>query len=96
MATKLRAVDPTERKAAAPKSLAEAVASDEMTLLVALRDKLAREIDKGAVPAHALRGVVSEIRDLDRSIRALEVRERGDDITDATRLPDEAFDAASV
>lgn len=94
--TKLRAVASDERKAAQPKSLVEAVASDEMTLLVTLRAKLASEIDKGAVPAHALRGVVSEIRDLDRSIRALEVRTDGDDITDATRVPDEAFDAASV
>lgn len=95
MTTKLRAVAQDERKTV-PKSLAEAVTSDQMTLLVALRDKLAREIDKGAVPAHALRGVVSEIRDLDRSIRALEVRTDGDDITEATGAPDVAFDAASV
>ena len=96
MASKLRAVDPDERKASAPASLAEAVASDEMTLLVALRAKLAKEIDKGAVPPHALRGIVSEIRDLDRSIRALEVREDGDELTDATRVPDAPFDASAV
>lgn len=96
MASKLRAVDPSERKAPKPTTLAEAVTADQMTLLVALRAKLASEIDKGAVPAHALRGVVSEIRDLDRTIRALEIREDGDDITDATRLPDEALDASSL
>lgn len=96
MATKLRAVDPAERKASKPLTVLESGQQDEKTQLVTLRDLLAREIDKGAVPAHALRGVVSEIRDLDRSIRALEVRDDGDDITDATRVPDEAFDAASV
>jgi hypothetical protein len=95
MATKLRAVDPDERKAEAPKSLAEAVDSDEMTLLVALRAKLASSIDKGDVPTHAMRGYIIEIRDLDRSIRALEVRTDGDDITDATRVPDEAYDPAA-
>lgn len=95
MPAKLRAVDKNERGKAKPKTILEAVQADEMTALVALRDQLAREIDKG-VPAHALRGLVAEIRDLDRSIRALEVREDGDDITEATRLPDAAFDSASL
>jgi hypothetical protein len=95
MASKLRAVDPDERHKTKPTSILKAGRSDEMTLLVALRDNLAREIDKG-VPPHALRGIVSEIRDLDRSIRALEVREDGDDISEATRLPDAAFDPAAI
>ena len=93
--TKLRAVAVDERGKVKPASILEATAADEKTLLVALRDKLAREIDKG-VPPHALRGIIAEVRDLDRSIRALEVREDGDDILDATRVPDEAFDATSV
>jgi hypothetical protein len=91
----LRAVAVDERKKAKPTSILDAGRGDEMTLLVALRDNLAREIDKG-VPAHALRGIVSEIRDLDRSIRALEVRQDGDDLTDATRTDDAAFDAAAL
>lgn len=90
MTTKLRAVDPGERRKSKPRSILEAVQGDEMTALVALRDNLAREIDKG-VPAHALRGIISEIRDLDRSIRALEVREDGDDVTEAANVPDAAF-----
>lgn len=95
MTTKLRAVDADERGKKKPTTILAATEADEKTLLVALRDKLAREIDKG-VPSHALRGIVAEVRDLDRSIRALEVRSDGDDITEATRVPDAAFDAASV
>lgn len=96
MGTKLRAVDPDERKAEKPLSVLESGRADEMTQLITLRDLLARELDKGAVPAHALRGVVAEIRDLNRSIRALEVRQDGDDLTEATRTPDAPFDASAV
>lgn len=55
-----------------PASLVLAAGQSERDLLVALRTKLAAEIDKG-VPAHALKGIASELRDVDRSIRAIDL-----------------------
>jgi hypothetical protein len=93
--TKLRAVATNERGKSKPKTILAASAGDERTFLVALREKLAGEIDKG-VPAHAVRGIVAEMRDLDRSIRAIDLHDDGDDITEATRVPDAAFDPAAI
>jgi hypothetical protein len=69
----LRAVADDERPAPRPESISAAADISERALLVALRDRLAGELDKG-VPPHAIRGIVSELRDVDRSIRALDQR----------------------
>jgi hypothetical protein len=74
MATKhVRAVGQDERaEVKAPVSLVVAAGMSERDLLVALRTRLAGEIDKG-VPPHALKGIASELRDVDRSIRAIDL-----------------------
>lgn len=79
----MRAVSPISKAAAGgskpaprrrlPRTLKAAVKLDEKDLLIALRGKLAAEIDSG-VPAHTLAGLVKQLRDLDREIRLLETR----------------------
>jgi hypothetical protein len=56
---------------------------------------LAGELDSGGVPAHAIKGIISELRDVDRSIRALDQRESGVGSVVAD-TNDESFDATSV
>ena len=74
-AKKLRAVAPDEVAPKVPKTNAEAAEADERSVLVALRTHLAREMDKGAVPAHALASVSAKIREYDREIRSIDSRD---------------------
>ncbi len=71
----LRAVPrrPSQPRRRLPRTLKAAVKLPERDLLVALRSKIAAEIDAG-VPAHTLAGLVKQLRDLDREIRVLDVR----------------------
>lgn len=77
MPSKLRAVAADEKapKKTTPKSIGEAADVGERDLLVSLRTHLAREMDKGAVPAHALASVSAKIREYDREIRAIDSRD---------------------
>lgn len=93
MAKQLRAVAANER--AKPASIKAAADVSERALLIALRDRLAGELDSGGVPAHAIKGIISELRDVDRSIRALDQRVAGVGSVVAD-TSDESFDAASV
>lgn len=56
-----------------PRTLKAAVKLPERDLLVALRNKIATEID-GGVPAHTLAGLVKQLRDLDKEIRVLDAQ----------------------
>jgi hypothetical protein len=93
MTSPLRAVSDDER--AKPKTIKAAAGVSERALLIALRDKLAGELDAGGVPSHAIKGIISELRDVDRSIRALDQRVAGADSVVATTV-DEDFDATSI
>ena len=64
-----------QTKPKAPTTIKQAAETSERDLLVALRSHLAAEMDKGAVPAHALASVSAKIREYDRDIRALDARE---------------------
>ena len=76
MARKLRAVDAAEvAPKVAPKNIKQAADTSERALLVALRSHLASEMDKGAVPAHALASVSAKIREYDREIRSIDSRD---------------------
>jgi hypothetical protein len=76
MPRKLAVVAPdTEGQRKPPSTIKQAAESSERDLLVALRAHLAMEMDKGAVPAHALAGVSAKIREYDREVRALDARE---------------------
>lgn len=91
----LRAVADDERAIEKPATIVAAVEMSERILLVALRDKLASDLDKG-VPPHAVRGIVAELRDLDRSIRAIDSRDGGDEIGEAASTPDAPFSADAL
>lgn len=73
---KLRAVAPDEKpESRKPRTIKAAVEQPERTLLVALRDKVAAEIDAG-VPAHTLAPLMKQLRELDKEIRNLDAREQ--------------------
>ena len=92
----LRAVGADENPPASPKTIKAAADVSERALLVALRTHLAAEMDKGAVPAHALAGVSSKIREYDREIRAIDAREREESDAGSDDVEDGEFDASAV
>lgn len=97
MARKLRAVAADEKvTSAAPKSIKQAADTSERALLIALRSHLSTEMDKGAVPAHALASVSAKIREYDREIRALDARAAEEASENACEVEDGDFDASAV
>ena len=97
-ARSLRTVKPGDKPVAPPKppeTIAEAAESSERDLLVSLRTLLANELDKGAVPAHALGTVTAKLREYDRDIRALDARQKQED-TRYGEASDGSFDASAI
>lgn len=88
----LRAVSEGERKPVKPKTIKQAADASERDLLVSLRTLLATELDKGAVPAHALASVSAKLREYDREIRALDARDDEQEVKRAS-APDETWQA---
>lgn len=79
MAHKLSVVT-DETKPAAPKrkrpaTIKAAVEMSERDLLVAMRTKVASEIDAG-VPAHALAALMRQLHEFDKAVRSLDAREQ--------------------
>jgi hypothetical protein len=93
--TPLRAVteDDAPLPPAKPQSVDQAVNGTERDLLISLRSHLARELGKGAVPAHALASVSAKIREFDREIRAIDARDEQEAKTSGGPTPDEAWTA---
>ena len=89
----LRVVSPDDVPAA-PKTLVEAAEVSERALLVGLRSKALKEIDGGVPPAY-LAQLIRQVRDLDKELRALDLRakEEGADAFDVAE--DEVIDASS-
>lgn len=94
---KLRAVAPDEKPAPKkPTTIKAAVDMPERTLLVAMREKVAAEIDSG-VPAHALAGLLKHLRELDKEIRSIDARaEESEPESHDRNADDEAFDPAAI
>jgi hypothetical protein len=91
--TKLKVVTDGD-VAPAPTNLKEAVESTERAVLVMIRAKIADELDSG-VPPHTLAPLTRQLRDIDREIRALDVRELEEaDANDVA--PDEDFDTEAL
>lgn len=77
-----------------PTKIKEAVDGTERDVLVALRRKLAAELDNGP-PPHTLAPLVRQLREIDRDLRALDVSEAEEDDThDADG--DDTFDASAI
>ena len=93
--SKLRVLSPDEAPPAPvlPRSLKEAVDRGERTLLVAIRAKVAAEIDAG-VPAHALSSLMGQLLKVDKEIRLLDerAREEAEDVV----VEDEAWDEEAL
>lgn len=85
----LSVVPPTHEAQASVRAAADL---SERALLVALRDQIAAEIDRG-VPAHALAPLSRQLRDIAREIRQLDASGEGDDIGAAAAVPDEEWTA---
>ncbi len=69
--TRKLSVVTTETK---PPTIHAAAEMSERALLVAMRSRVAVEID-GGVPAHALAPLMRQLRETDKDIRALDARE---------------------
>jgi len=88
----LRAVEADEQPAkASPRTIVEAAAGSRRELMVALRNRCARELDVG-VPAHTLARLVAEIDRLDGEIRKI------DDAAEieVEEVPDGVFDYSAI
>jgi len=81
-------------KSKAPATIKAAVESGERELLVAMRCKVAAEIDAG-VPPHTLAPLMRQLRELDKEIRAIDAREEQES-ADGDNVADEAFDASAL
>lgn len=71
-------------------SVKSAAATSQRDLLVALRDKIAGDIDEG-VPARDLASLSRRLLEIAGQIAELDSVEEGDDVSDAAETPDEAW-----
>lgn len=91
---KLKVVTDGDAPPQPPRSLKDAAEVSERALLVMMRTKIAAEID-GGVPPHTLAPLTRQLRDIDKEIRALDLRAL-EEAGDAGDAPDEAFDAEAL
>jgi hypothetical protein len=96
MARKLAVVPPDARPEEKPSSIKAAVDISERALLVMMRGHLATQLDSGAVPAHALAGVMAKLREYDRDIRAIDARAEEEPSGDEDPVEDGEFDSSAV
>jgi len=74
----------------AVQSVRGAAAQSQRDLLVALRDKIAGEIDRG-VPARDLASLSRRLLEIAEQIEALDAECEVDDVSDAATTPDESW-----
>src|SRR5690554_6627900 len=75
-----------------PASIKTAAGGTRRDLLVALRDKIAGELDEG-VPARDLASLSLRLVNLSEQIAEIDAAEEGDDVGDAAATPDEPWPA---
>ncbi|WP_208012581.1 hypothetical protein [Cellulomonas shaoxiangyii] len=95
MAARLRAV-PDPEPTPTPEvggAISRAAASSRRDLLVALRDKIAEQLDAG-VPPRDMASLSLRLVNLADEIAALDAEENGDDIGSAAATPDAAWPAS--
>jgi hypothetical protein len=93
----LRAVTPQDSAPKpSPKSLKEAADRGERELLVSMRNAISDAVAAG-VPAHALAPLMRQLREIDKEIRAFDLRaEQKRHSDDAADEVDESFDASAI
>lgn len=92
----LRAVPAGERRRSSQgaQSVHEAALDgDHRGLLVALRARLAKDIDSAATPAAALAALSRRLLEIAKEIELIDARDQGDDVGAAAATPDEAWPA---
>ena len=80
----------SRRKGKQPASVKGAASGSRRDLLVALRDKIAGEIDEG-VPARDLASLSMRLLTITEQIAEIDAAESGDDVGDAAASPDESW-----
>lgn len=95
MSRKLAVVPEGAKAKAAPTTIKAAAEHSERALLVALRSKIAAELDAG-VPAAYLAPASRQLREIDKELRALDARVKQEAEEDASGHPDEAWDAEAL
>lgn len=73
-------------------SIKAAAGGSRRDLLVALRDKIAGELDAG-VPARDLASLSLRLVNITEQIAEIDAEEKGDDVGDAAATPDEPWPA---
>jgi hypothetical protein len=92
---------PRPRRKAPAKTVTQAIDASERDVLVALRLNIARDIDRG-VPTHALAGLSKQLRELDKDIRAIDLRAAEEQEANRAggdedeQSGDEAFDSEAI
>lgn len=87
------AVAPPDDKKA-PQTIHQAAGSSERALLVALRDRIAADLDKG-VPAHALAPLSKQLREIAKEIEAIDQRAAEEEASSGPSA-DEDWDASAI
>jgi hypothetical protein len=81
---------PVGKRAELPSISAAAASGSRRDLLVAMRDKIARDLDDG-VPARELASLTRRLLEIAKDIEAIDAAEDGDDVGEAAATPDEPF-----
>lgn len=95
--SKLRVVTPEDVPQAPkpPKTLVDAAELSERALLVAMRSKVLKEIDGGVPPAY-LAPLMRQVREMDKELRALDLRAKEEGADAADVAEDEAWEAEAL
>lgn len=84
-------------EAATPKkaltALAAAEAGDYRALLVAMRTRIARDVDDPNTPARDLAALTRRLREIAKEIEAIDAHEEVDEVGAAAAVPDEEWAA---
>ena len=76
-----------------PQTIHQAAGSSERDLLVALRDRIAADLDKG-VPAHALAPLSKQLREIAKEIEAIDQRAEEESLAEPSA--DAAWDSSAI
>lgn len=80
------------RKPLKSDTIKKAAGKSKRDLLVALRDKIAAEIDDG-IAARDLAALSRRVLEITDQIEAIDAEEKGDDVGNAAATPDEPWEA---
>lgn len=83
-------IDMASRRKGKVLTVQVAAGASRRDLLVALRDKIAGEIDEG-VPARDLASLSKRLLEIAEQIAALDAEDQQDEVSDAAATPDESW-----